>query len=67
MASGMYHVLSYLHEFNSLEMYMILDPWLLFRIKSLLFPTFGIRAVFKESIHLGFRNYGKLGFLINNS
>jgi len=39
MASGMYHVLSYLHEFNSLEMYMILDPWLLFRIKSLLFPT----------------------------
>ena len=47
-----------------LEMYIeFFDPWFnLFRIIVLLFPTFGIRAMIKESIHLGFRNYEKLGF-----
>ena len=51
-----------------LELYIILWSMAFYSaLHYLLFPTFGIRAMVKESIHLGFRNYEKLGFLINNS
>ena len=71
MASGMviYSIAQLGFLSISWDALLILDPWFQFNphYRCIIFPTFGIRAMIRESIHLGFRNYEKLGFLINNS